>query len=230
MKSFLGQFSRSDFFAVLPLGFYIFMVVYSCAALEFIEPSNERTIIKVIQSLAIHIQQQPIFLIFILFACYMLGSIFRALLVYWAERSIPPFRANFPYPETLTEVIDTLNKHHDATKHDVSKMPSLKNGVPMHVFNYWKDVLCVNSIEGFEYYQTFETRVRLFTGIIWASWSGILGGIYIVLMEGDFSHKIGLPLFLLSLILLITFGSNLRRVRRQESRVLLFMYSAYLQK
>ena len=76
MKSFLGQFSRSDFFAVLPPGFYVFVVAYSCAALEFIESSKERTILKVIELLANHIQQQPIFFIFILFACYMLGSIF----------------------------------------------------------------------------------------------------------------------------------------------------------
>jgi hypothetical protein len=230
MKSFLGQFSRSDFFAVLPPGFYIFVVVYSCAALDFIESSKDRTIWKVIESLTDQIQQRPLFLIFILFACYMLGSIFRALPVYWAERSIPPFRADFPYPEILKEVMEVLNMNNDATKHDISKMPSLKDGVPMHVFNYWKDVLCVNSIEGFEYYQTFEIRVRFFSGIIWASWSGIFGGLYVMLREGDFIHNVGLPVLSLSLILLITFGSNFRRVRRQESRALLLIYSAYLQK
>ena len=100
----------------------------------------------------------------------------------------------------------------------------------MHVFNYWKDILCVNSIEGFIYYQTFETRVRLFAGYYWASWSGIIGGCYIMLKEQTISHDIGFPLFLISLVLIITFGSNFRRVRRQEARALLLIYSAYMQK
>lgn len=232
MKNFLGQFNRSDFFAVLPPGFYIFVVIYSCAALDFMAPSKELTILIIIEALTNQVQQQPIYLIFILFACYMLGSIFRALPVVWAERSIPPFRTSFPDIDILKEVMETLNKNKDATKHDISKMPSLEdiNELPMHVFNYWKDVLCVNSSEGFEYYQTFETRVRLFSGIIWASWSGIFGGLYVMLKEGAFIHNIGLPLLSLSLILLTTFGSNFRRVRRQESRALLLIYSAYLQK
>ncbi len=230
MKSFLSQFSRSDFLAVLPPGFYVFVVIYSCAALEFIEPSKDRTIFKVIKLLANQIQHNPIYLIFILFACYMLGSIFRAFPVVWAERSIPPFHANFPDIDIMKNVIDTLNNNKETTKHDVSKMPLLKdNGeFPMHVFNYWKDVLCINSIDGFEYYLTFETRVRLFSGIIWAAWSGVLGGLYVILKEGDNGLDVGLPILLLSLVLLVAFGSNFRRVRRQESRALLLIYSAYL--
>ncbi len=230
MKNILSQFSRGEFFSVLPPGFYIFLVTYSCAALDVIEKPQEQTVLKIFQTLANQIYKQPVFLIFILFACYMLGSIFRALPVYWAEKSIPPFSTDFPYPTVLNEVIEVLNNNHDLTKHDKSKMPSLKDGVPMHVYNYWKDILCVSSSEGFQYYQTFETRARLFSGIIWASWSGILGGLYMILREREISHSVGLPILLISLILLATFGSNFRRVRRQESRALLLIYSAYLQK
>ncbi len=230
MKNILGQFSRGEFFSVLPPGFYIFLVTYSCTALELIENPQEQTTLKIFQTLSKQIFEQPVFLIFILFACYMLGSIFRALPVYWAEKSVRPFSTDFPYPEILKKVVDELNEHHNITKHDISKMPSLKDEVPMNVYNYWKDVLCVNSSEGFQYYQTFETRARLFSGIIWASWSGILGGFYIIARDQEISHSVGLPILLISLILLITFGSNFRRVRRQESRALLLIYSAYLQK
>lgn len=230
MKNILGQFGRGEFFSVLPPGFYIFVVAYSCVASNFFDETKERTIWNVFESIASHIHQEPIFIVFILFACFILGSIFRALPVRWAERGIPPFRADFPYPSILNEVLEVLNKHQNATMHDKSKIPCLKDGVPMHVFNYWKDVLCVNSVEAFEYYQTFETRSRFFSGIIWASWSGILGGLYVILREGSLVDKIGLPILLLSLILLITFGSNFRRVRRQESRALLLIFSAHLQK
>ena len=230
MKNILGQFSRGEFFSVLPPGFYIFIVTYSCVVLDLIEKPKEQTVLKIFQSLSNHIYQQPVFLIFILFACYMLGSVFRALPVDWAEKSIPPFSTDFPYPVVLKEVMEILNNNQNVTKHDISKMPFLKDGVPMHVYNYWKDVLCVNSSEEFQYYQTFETRARLFSGIIWASWSGILGGLYIILREREITSGVGLPILLISLLLLITFGSNFRRVRRQESQALLLIFSAYLQK
>ena len=230
MNNILGQFSRGEFFSVIPSGFYIFLVTYSCVAFDLIEKPKEQTVLKIFQSLSNHIYQQPVSLIFILFACYMLGSVFRTLPVYWAEKSIPPFSTDFPSPVVLKEVMETLNNNQNITKHDISKMPSIKDGVPRHVYNYWKDVLCVNSSEGFQYYQTFETRVRLFSGIIWASWSGILGGLYIILREREITSSVGLPILLISLVLLITFGSNFSRVRRQESRALLLIFSAYLQK
>ena len=230
MKDILGQFSRSDFFAVLPPGFYIFVVIYSCMSLDFITPSNGVPILQVIETLANQIKEQPIYLIFVLFSCYMLGSLCRALPVSWAERSFPPFKAGFLDNGTLKDVVDTINSDQPAIKHDIAKMPKLGDKVDTHVFNFWKDILCVNSIEGFSYYQTFETRVRFFSGIIWASWLGILGGLTVMWRECDCASDIGLAILILSLIMLIAFGSNLRRIRREESKALLLLYSAYLQK
>jgi len=223
MKDFLGQFSKSDFFSVLPAGFYIFIVIYSCLTLDFVGTTSPASLFDIFDSLATLMYQQPAYIIFILFASYMLGSIFRALPVRWAEKTIPPFSADFPYPNLLREVLDTLNNNIEATKHTESKLPHWKGNLPMHVFNYWKDALCVNSIEGFEYYQTFETRVRFFCGIIWASWFGIIGSLYIIIRLSDITHNIGLPLFFLSLVLILTFGSNFRRVRKQEAKALLLI-------
>lgn len=228
--SLIGQFTKSDFLSVLPPGFYIFTTVYSCYVVNFQYFSPAESLWTIIDSLANQLRQQPVMLIFLLFACYLLGSVFRALPVYWVEKTIPPFHAGFPYPNVLTEVVEILNKNDSATKHDRTKTPDLSGGIPMHVFNYWKDVLCLNTTEGFEYYQTFEIRVRLFAGIIWAGWTGILGSLYIVLHSGHFSHPVGAPLFVLSSILIATFGTNFRRVRRQEARSLALIYIAYLQK
>jgi hypothetical protein len=229
MKDVLSQFSKSEFFSVLPPGFYIFVIIYSCLVLDLGGTTSPKSLFDVFDLLANLIYQQPAYIIFILFASYMLGSIFRALPVRWAEKSIPPFNVGFPYSNFLHEVLGTLNDNIDATKHIESKLPHWKGNLSDHVFNYWKDALCVNSIEGFEYYQTFETRVRFFCGMIWASWFGIIGSLYIIIRLSDITHNIGLPLFLLSLILIITFGSNFRRVRKQEAKALLLIFSAYLQ-
>lgn len=228
MNNILNKFSKGEFFSVLPPGFYIFIVVYSCAYIDFTTSTKNSTLWDNLVLLARQLKDQPVFLIFVLFASYMLGSIFRALPVSWAERTIPPYTSRFPYPEILKDVIDTLNKYQYSTMHDQAKMISYGKEIPMHVFNYWKDVLCVNSIEGFSFYQTFETRVRLFSGIIWSSWAGIVGSVYIFARAKDL-NSIGISLFIISLVLIVTFGSNFRRVRRQEARALLLIYTAYIQ-
>ena len=123
MNNILNKFSKGEFFSVLPPGFYIFIVVYSSVMTNLGDSTKDKTLWDIFELLAKQVHQQPIFIIFILFACYMLGSIFRALPVWWAERSIPPFHSKFPYSDILKEVIDTLNSNTDATKHRKSIMP-----------------------------------------------------------------------------------------------------------
>jgi len=125
--------------------------------------------------------------------------------------------------------MDELNNSHNMIQHDVSKMPINIDKVSMGVFNYWKSMICINSPEGFEYYQTFEMRVRLMSGIICAAWCGIIGALYIFISTLSIFHGIGLPLFLVSFTLLMIFGLNIHRVRLQEARELLLIYSAYVQ-
>ena len=234
-ESIINQFSKSDFFGVLPPGFYSFVAVYSWYSVQFItKPSIEpkpsvESLWGILTKLSGAVQEKPATLVFILFASYLIGSVFRAIPVYWAERLIPPFTKDFPYPITLIEVLATLNAYPETTKHDINKMPKVDKGVPMHIFNYWKDVLCLRSPEGFAYYQTFETRVRFFAGMIWAGLIGSLSGGYLILRFLDLKHPTGLPLFLLSSILLIIFSSNFRRVRRQEARSLVTIFTAYVQ-
>lgn len=229
-KKIVGQFTRSDLFSVLPTGFYVFMVVYSCVILESPTGNSLGTLWSVLSLLALRLQEQPVLLIFLLFACYLLGSIFRALPVRWAENTIPPFTTQFPNPEVIRNVIEALNDHAELTKHDKKNIPNVEKTVPIDVFNYWKNVLCVNTVEGFEYYQSFETRVRLFAGIIWAAWCGMLASIFIFVRSGNILHGVGIPLFAISFILIIFFGSNFRRVRCQEVKALITIFTALLQK
>jgi len=95
----------------------------------------------------------------------------------------------------------------------------------MYVFNYWKDALCVNSTEGFIYYQTFEIQVRLFAGMIWAAWCGFLISICIVY----FSYRTALELGSISLIVLVVFGYNFHKLRLQEAMALMLLFTSSAQ-
>jgi hypothetical protein len=99
----------------------------------------------------------------------------------------------------------------------------------MYVYNYWKDALCLSTPTGFEYYQTFETRVRFFTGMIWAGLVGIFAALAILVRCQMLFQPVGILLLELSLILFITFSANFRRVRRQEVRALFLIFGAHLQ-
>jgi len=223
-KTIVGHFSKSEFLSVLPPGFYIFMVIYSCYIVDFSVDPSQQSLFTIIALLADQINLQLTLLLFILFASYLLGSICRALPVRWAEHTIPFFHCHFPYPDKLNKVLNTLQKC------GLQRIIDLSHGVPMHMFNYWKDFVCLVTPDGFEFYQTFETRSRLFAGIIWAAWSGIIGGLYLIIRTWNFPHGVGFPLFCLSFILFITFGANFRRVRAQEAKALLMIYLAYFQK
>jgi hypothetical protein len=229
-KTVVGHFSKSEFFSVLPPGFYIFMVIYSCYIVKCNVHSSHQSLFNIIISLAQKINSNFTLLLFILFASYLLGSISRALPVRWAEHSFPRFHCKFPYPDRLNEVLNTLQVYGFSTKLNLKKIIDLSQGVPMHLFNYWKDFICIVTPEGFEFYQTFETRSRFFAGIIWAALFGIIGGLYIIIITWNNRHGVGLPLLILSFILYITFGANFRRVRAQEAQALLMIYLAYFHK
>ena len=114
-QKIISQFSKNEFFSVVPTGFYIFIVIFSCVIVASPPSDTVESLWGVLSLLALHLQNQPILLIFLLFACYLLGSIFRALPVRWAEKTIPPFEALFPYPTLIKEVLDTLDSNTNLT-------------------------------------------------------------------------------------------------------------------
>lgn len=229
-RTIVGQFSKSEFFSVLPPGFYTFIVVFSCYAVSAPQGARPSTLWMIFDALSAKIYSNPVLLIFVLFACYLFGSIFRTLPVYWAEMTVRFRNPNFPYSNVLSDALVELGSHAKATKHDSKKLPDLTQGVPMNVFNYWKNLLCLQSPEGFEYYQTFETRVRFFGGMIWSAWFGILGSIYIFIVAVRSSWPIGAAILTISLVVLASFGLNFRRVRTQEAKALLLIFTAHMQR
>jgi hypothetical protein len=201
-------------------------VIYSSFTLSIDKSPNVSSLWSIFTELSGQVNKTPAILIFILFACYLFGSIVRAMPVFWAARIITPTSVQFPYEANLKKAIEKLNENVNASRHDLSRVPDLNGGLPIEVFNYWKDRLCIKSPEGFDYYKTFETRVRFFAGMIWASVIGLFGGGYIFFVKRDPQH---LSLMLISILLLIIFGSNFSRIRKSEARALLTLYTAHLQ-
>lgn len=248
-KTIIGHFSKGEFFSVLPPGFYIFLIFCFCWMFYHHPDTSQKSLLTIIDSLRDEQLKSLFFplLLFILFASYIFGSISRALPVSRIEQTfplcqnkfpyftfsrcefpyplhaVPPFHCHFPYPDKLSDAVTTLEKQGLKQNIDLNK------GVPPSVFNYWKDFVCIASPQGFEFYQTFETRSRMFAGMIFAGLVGIFGSLLIIYLTWNYSREVGLTLLFFSLALYITFGVNFRRVRAQEAQVLLMIYLAYLQ-
>lgn len=218
--SLLNRINKMDFFAVLPTGFYSFIMI----GFWFVVQPDQKNIMKAISPIATTLKDNPVYLVFLLFASYLFGSIIRALKVEWAERVYPPFTSRFPFPTELKKALTTI-KQSKSLKIDISKLPDIEKNFANDEFNYWKDVLCVESEYGFEYYETFETRTRFSAGMVWAGVIGIISGFLMFKQNVNIAWQ----MLAMSVVVYLAFGFHLRRVRIQESKALLFLYVALKQ-
>jgi hypothetical protein len=67
---------------VLPPGFNIFTVTYSCYAVSSNGTAPPNSLGDIFTALSDVLHNKPVLLLFMLFACYLFGSIFRTLPVY----------------------------------------------------------------------------------------------------------------------------------------------------
>lgn len=219
--STLSKIGKVEFFAVMPSGFYVlniaFILLYekawhppADALWDHINPMLELT------------KDNPVILIFILFVSYLLGSILRAIPVGWSERvSKLGIRSQFPYQID----IETVRTHLEETRcfytQDTCDLSIPGDTDSIHVvFNHWKDILCVNSPEAFDYYRAFEARTRYFSNMFLSGLAGIIGSLIMMGRSGNLQYGPAWYLFGISLIILVPFGLQLKRVRLQEVKVL----------
>jgi hypothetical protein len=205
--------------------------------------------IEAIKSIASIFEKNFVYVVFVLFTAYLFGSIIRSVSVRWAEYITFPFRSVFPKKAELkksyNEIIKLETKEVKiefeslfyppaSPKTDESKIESETDEtnsildkdktIPGDIFNYWKDVLCVRNDKAFEYYQTFETQSRYSAGMVWAS----AFGVFISILRGLLYPPIHWGIVFISIGVYIVFSWHLRRVRKQESKVLMFLYIATL--
>lgn len=224
------RIEKIDFFAVLPAGLYVFVVLvidyHACLSPDVF---SDGTIWSPILSLADNAGSRPVILALVIFVCYLLGSSLRALPVKWVEAVTPPFRTEFPYPQKLGKLLDNLKSGLKESEFNADGAPYIGDNITMSVFNYWKDTLCIEARQAFIYYQTFEARTRFFAGMFWAGCIGTVGGM------PAFFHTAGdrLPdksiILIFSLLIVAVFGGQFRRVREQESAVLFTLFTVHIQ-
>ncbi len=234
-RSAFAKFGKTDFFAVLPTGFFIFLAL----ALFFSPDLDDgaKHFWEQLSQFTGALKANPAYLLFVLFASYIIGSVFRAFPVEWAAFPVPPYgkdRTGFPYPDFLLEKLEVLNDNVWVAGHDPTKTPIITQAMDARhlktIFNFWKNVMCVQEPEAYDEYKTYEARSRFFTGMFWAGLAGVITGIAIFFRVGSMIHYSALELTVSSLVLILFFGFQLRRVREQEAKTLLFMYVTYLQK
>ena len=221
-----------EFFAVLPGGLYSLLAIY-CSVFSPIDSAiDQNNIWEHLRPLVSELRKEPVTIILVLFFSYILGSIIRAFPVDWSEHLIPNFRVQFPFTENLKRNLVDFKNYSEALNLNEEKLPKLERDIiPPSVYNHWKDILSMNSENGFEHYQSFETRSRYFASMLWAGYIGVGSSIYFGYEALKYSCYLPpLTLFVLSTFISLAYGFQLRRVRKVEAKVLLSLYVAYLQK
>lgn len=214
-----------EFFAAIPPGFFIFIVSFVCLV-NGTAAATSLSLWEHLLFLSTKIKENPPVIIFVLFAAYLLGSIIRSMPVQWAEAVASFGRSRFPFGPKLRGMLREIKDECAATNLRPESLPTVEK-LSSSTFNYWKDFLCARAPEAFLYYQSFEARSRFYTGMFWAGAVGIIGGGVTVLRSymANLSLIPGTQLCVVSLCLCLAFGTQLRRVREQEARVLLTLFT-----
>lgn len=213
----------------MPPGVFVFLVAYVCLS-PSLSADGPTSLWERLLPLSRTLQENPPMIVGAVFGSYLFGSIIRSLPVRWAD-SVASFRRDeFPYPEMLARAVSIMQAECAACGIDPRLLPKWTQ-LSAGTFNYWKDVLCLRAPTAFSFYQSYEARSRFFAGMFWAGMAGVVGGLCLVVSArfGQTSYTPAFQLVVASLVLVVAFGFQLRRVREQEARVLVTLFAALLQ-
>ena len=232
---------KTDFFAILVPGFFIFAVIVSFF-LAFTHKDPKISILERIKPFFDNLKEYWPLAIFLIVIGYLLGNLIRAIRVTTADKFSKTifsrlaiteekklfYKGSFPYPIILNEIRKHLNDSDliaDITLPEEEK--------PLYsAWNFWKITIGLEFPDMFNYIQNLESRVRLFAGMFWAGLVGIIvslsifGGCIFNNVIKVVWLKYNLYLFFASAALFTMFGMNLRRVRREEARSVFMGYLA----
>jgi len=223
---------KGDFFAILIPGFYTLTTIIS----EFLAFTQTPQSFDVFKRLGAYFKILKDYwpLIFVIFiAAYLLGILLRSIRVNRSDRTTGkvfeklPFReswtklgyrSEFPYPTMLDTVKKELEKSEQVSSFVIPPPECLHN-----TYNYWKLVICSESEAMFNYISNLEATVRLFVGMFWAGFIGVVG--YVVILIGCLCNDViktemwnySIVMLITSIIIMLMFGMNIRRTRVQET-------------
>ena len=209
---------KSELIAIMVSGFYIF-------ASLVVQDKNISTYLF-LKPLFVFIKDNPISIAFIVIFSYLFGSIVRSLPVSWAEYITPPFKNEFPYTNYLKESLDSIKKHSKDYHMNPDLLPEIQDSLKDDTFKYWKVSLCLRSPSLFDYTQLFEGRVRFFVGMWWSGIIGSISGICMLFITNNIYLSPALSILMLSIFLTLIFGFQIRRVRKDEAKIVAISYIA----
>lgn len=243
----LSRVSSVDFFGVLPAGFYTFLSGIYCVT-DFYDIGSP-TVWGRLEPFAKELKDNPVTILFLLFAAYMIGAVIRVIPVDFTDELVKRVKGwmrrskrsdgttgqsanghsgKFPYTDVIQNIWRALDRQKELTQLGATNFPKVDSPVAEQVLNYWKDYLCIWSARGFAEVQSLEARVRFFVGMIWAGSIGLCGGCIAILnaLFGRQSLRPSLCFVLVSLAITVAFGRYLRQVRRREVRGVYRLYVA----
>lgn len=222
---------KTDFFAILVPGFFIFGVIVSFFLAITHKDINISILDRIEPFFKLLKENWPLVIVLIVIG-YLLGNLIRAIRVIYADKFCKTifsrYKCSFPYHYILDKIREHLI---DSNLIDDITLP--KEDKPLYnAWNFWKITIGLEFPDMFSHIQNLESRVRLFAGMFWAGLLGIIGSlsifgvcifnnvIKVVWWEYNFYLSIA------SAALFTMFGMNLRRVRREEARAVFMGYLA----
>lgn len=230
---------KVDFFAILVPGSFVLTIIVS-VFLALTQYLSTKGIIERIDPFFNKLKEFWPLAIVLFIIAYLIGHLIRAMRVNladnlskklfskWSTRSWykKEYESKFPYPVVMEKVKNQLIDSNMIADFDIPVEDNLHN-----VYNFWKMIICSESQDIFSYIQNLESKVRLFSGMLWAGFIGVLGNL-IILAGCMVDAKIrnvwlgyALAMLAVSIVIFVTFGRDIRRVRVQE---VTFVFLGYM--
>lgn len=178
---------KTDFFAILVPGFFIFGVILSIF-LAFTHKDPKTSILKRIEPFFRTLKEYWLLVIILIIIGYLLGNLIRAIRVTTADKFSKTifsrlviseekrliYKGSFPYPLILDKIRQDL-----IDSKLIAKIALPKKNCLYNAWNFWKITIGLQFPDMFNYIQNLESRVRLFAGMFWAGLVGIIGSLLI---------------------------------------------------
>jgi hypothetical protein len=236
----LSRIGRFEFIALLGPGVYLTVAcaLGGGAVYDALDRTNNDVPAQMLTTIA---ASWPL-ATFFFFIAYLTGSALRACSVTFVDRYIGsrfkftasgPFQRalyesnNFPYLPMLEHQLEAIRQNRSGLSLQGEILPPVQTAHT--VFNLWKTLVCGKSTALFEYTQELESRVRLFSGMLWASALALVpsAAIFVVILFWSVSPK-WLPTMIVlvfsSLLFFIILGWRLRHVRGEEAVMVFLAY------
>lgn len=231
---------RGDFVSTMVPGFFIMSLIIITFTLSLESAPVESRKDVILAPAGILEESWVVFLSF-LFSCYIIGVIVKSIPVDWGFPKIPILNkykgSKFPHKRLYYKYYnyymkgDFIYKLSEYCKNSekikvIGSNNVATNSDPMfdsNGFNFIKMFICASSPGNYSILQELESRSRLYGAMRLTGLIGVLISFFLYFMLSNNGtletwFSVNFTMFTLSLIILVIFGLQIRRIRRDEAR------------